>query len=58
MGVNMWGKIPDRDYENYVRELEARLAQLEKMPRRRKLKKWDFSGVVGNVNPKEYPWEM
>lgn len=55
MGYNYHGKIQPNSNEAYIRTLEYRIAELER-PKRRKLKKWDFSKIMSSVDEKDYPW--
>jgi hypothetical protein len=55
MGFNAEGRIKPNSKDAYILELEQRISELEK-PRRRILKKWDFSNIISPVGEKDLPW--
>jgi hypothetical protein len=58
MGFNYHGIIKNNpNFKNYTKELEEQLF-LEQLEKKRKRRKWNFSKILGDVNPKEYPWEF
>jgi len=55
MGFNAEGQIKNDNKDAYIRELENKLKEMQK-PKRRQLKKWDFSNILPKVSEKDLPW--
>ena len=55
MGFNAEGRIKPSSKDAYIQDLEKRIAELEK-PKRRRLRKWDFSKILSPVAEKDLPW--
>lgn len=58
MGFNAEGFIKPSSNSDYIKKLEARIAELENTKQRKRKRKIDFSGILGEVSAGNLPWEF